>query len=197
MIEYIQGILTEASPLKTVIEAGGIGYKILIPLSNYSKLPPIGEKLRLFISVVIREDAHRYFGFLTFAERDLFETLIEISGIGPKTALALLGHIEASDLQIAISQSDLTSICKVPGIGKKTAERLIVEMRDKVQKNPSFTGETTQVSSDSSLLGDALRALVHLGYQPMQAQKALAAVNKETEGPRDLGKLITSALKKL
>lgn len=197
MIEYIKGILTESTPLKTVLEVGGIGYKLSIPLNNYSKLPSIGEKVCLYISTVIREDSHKHYGFLTSAERDLFETLIEISGIGPKTALALLGHLEPSDLQIAISQSDVTSICKVPGIGKKTAERLVVEMKDRVQKSvPSFSSIASP-SSPSPLMGDALRALVHLGYQPLQAQKALKSAADEGQTEMDLGKLITSALRKL
>ena len=196
MIEYIKGILTESTPLKTVVEVNGIGYKIFTPLSNYSKLPAIGEKVCLFISVVIREDSHKHFGFLTSAERDLFETLIEVSGIGPKTGLALLGHLDATDLQIAISQSDLTSICKVPGIGKKTAERLIVEMRDRIQKNSTSIPISSSSKTEPSLAGDALRALINLGYQPLQAQKAIRSVIDEDEGS-DLGKVITLALRKL
>lgn len=197
MIEYIKGILTESTPIKTVIEVNGIGYKISIPLSNYSKLPAIGEKVCLFISSVIREDSHKHFGFLTPTERDFFETLIDISGIGPKTALALLGHLDATDLQIAISQSDLTSICKVPGIGKKTAERLVVEMRDRVNKNSAIFIAPSSPQTSPSLSGDALRALIHLGYQPLQAQKALKSVIDESKEEQDLGKLITLALRKL
>ncbi len=196
MIEYIKGTLVEATPLKTVLDVGGIGYKILIPLSNYAKLPSTGKQICLFISSVIREDSHRYFGFLTSEERDLFETLIEISGIGPKTALALLGHLEPTDLQIAISQSDLTSICKVPGIGKKTAERLVVEMRDRVQKNSAQIFLPSS-KTEPTLAGDALRALINLGYQPLQAQKAVKSVIEEDKQETDLGKLITSALRKL
>ena len=196
MIEYIKGILVEATPLKTVLELNGIGYKILIPLSNYAKLPSLGKQVCLFISSVIREDSHRYFGFLTVEERDLFETLIEISGVGPKTALALLGHLEPTDLQIAISTSDFTSICKVPGIGKKTAERLVVELRDKVQKNSSlFTPSSSK--TEPTLAGDALRALINLGYQPLQAQKAVKSVMDVNTQETDLGRLITSALRKL
>jgi Holliday junction DNA helicase RuvA len=197
MIEYIKGILVESSPMKTVIEVGGMGYAILIPLSNYSKLPSIGEKVCLFISMVIREDSHKYYGFLTSQERDLFETLTDVSGIGPKTALALLGHLEATDLQIAISQSDLSSICKVPGIGKKTAERLIVEMRDRFQKNSNLFVAPSSSNESPSFTGDALRALVNLGYQPLQAQKAIQCALKENQEENDLGKLITSALRKL
>ena len=198
MIEYIKGILTESTPLKTIVEVSGIGYKISIPLSNYAKLPQLGEKICLFIASVIREDSHKYYGFLTSAERDLFEALIEVSGIGPKTAVALLGHLEPSDLQIAISQSDLPSICRVPGIGKKTAERLIIEMRDRVQNNASFFSPTAVSSKEEpSLTSDALRALTNLGYQPLQAHKAIKSVFSENSQETDLGTLITSALRKL
>ncbi len=198
MIEYIKGTLTVSTPLKTVVEVGGIGYCIFIPLSNYSKLPSIGEPVCLFISTIIREDSHKQYGFLTPAERDLFETLIEVSGIGPKTALALLGHLEASDLQIAISQSDLTSICKVPGIGKKTAERLIVEMRDRFQKSAASLPSLSSLSkSGSSVVNDALSALVNLGYQPLHAQKAVKLAIEENKQEEDLGRLITLALRKL
>jgi Holliday junction DNA helicase RuvA len=198
MIEYIKGTLAESSPLKTVIDVGGVGYKIHTPLSNYAKLPAVGEKVCLFISTVIREDSHKYFGFLSIFERDLFETLTEVSGIGPKTALALLGHLEASDLQIAISQSDVTSICKVPGIGKKTAERLIVEMRDRFQKTTnSSISALSSSNTEPTIAGDALRALVNLGYQPLQVQKALKSILEENKQEYDLGQLITSALRRL
>jgi len=198
MMEYIQGQLAESTPLKTVVDVGGVGYRIHIPLSNYSRLPSVGERVRLFISTVIREDSHKLFGFLSAAERDLFETLTEVSGIGPKTALALLGHLEASELQLAISRSDLSSICKVPGIGKKTAERLIVEMRDRFQKNTILPSSLPH--AESSFAQDALRALINLGYQPIQAQKAIQAIlqEKEPAAPlEDLGKFIALALRKL
>lgn len=198
MMEYIKGILTGASLEKTIIEASGIGYRISIPLNNYTKLPKIGEPLQLFLSTVIREDSHKHYGFLTLEERDLFEILTQISGIGPKTALALLGHLEAADLQIALSSSDVQSICKAPGIGKKTAERLIIEMRDKVQKNPiTKISLPSSRTSHTSIAQDALSALVNLGYPSASAQKAVCATIEEMEDGADLAKVITHSLKKL
>ena len=196
MIEYIKGTLADSSPTKTIIDIGGIGHRIAIPLSNYSKLPKIGEQVRLFISTIIREDAHKNYGFLTSDERDLFESLINVSGIGPKTALSLLGHLEPVDLQIAISQSDITSICKVPGIGKKTAERLIIEMRDRVQKISSIQA-IIPAATDKTVANDALSALVNLGYQPLQVQKAIKFIIDGSEKEHDLAGLITATLKKL
>ncbi len=198
MMEYIKGILIDASPVKVTIETSGIGYRVYIPISHYPLLPKTGELLLLFLSTIIREDAHKNYGFLTVAERDLFEDLIVISGIGPKTALALLGHLIPDDLQLAISKSDVNRICKVPGIGKKTAERLIVEMRDRLIKKPlSLTPLTSSFSSDKSCAQDALSALVNLGYPAIQAQKAIQIILKEKGEDIDLSNLITLSLKQL
>jgi len=198
MMDYIKGILTISNPVKTVVETAGIGYRIHLPLSCYGKLPKVGEPVQLFLSTVIREDSHKNYGFLTSEERDLFETLIDVSGIGPKTGLALLGHLDAGDLQIAISTSDITGICKVPGIGKKTAERLILEMRDRIQKNgisyPCFAGSS---KDGKNAAHDALSALINLGYQPLHAQKAINSIFEEIGRDQDLSTLITHALKKL
>lgn len=200
MIEYIKGTLIESSPLKTVIEAGGIGYRLHLPLNNYSKLPHTGQIVTIYISTVIREDSHKHYGFLSLEERDLFEVLIEVSGIGPKTALALLGYLETSALQLAISQSNLSLICKVPGIGKKTAERLIVEMRDRFQKN-AHNLTLSQIPGDSKtrrdVVSDALSALVNLGYPPLQAQKAIRSVIDKECKELELPELITFALQNI
>ena len=195
-MEYIKGTLVSTSPLKTVIDVGGIGYKIYTPLSNYAKLPNIGTSVCFFVLTVIREDSHKNYGFLTPGERDLFEALIDVSGIGPKTGLALLGHLEPSDLQIAISMSDVTGICKVPGIGKKTAERLIIEMRDRVQKNNALIPPAS-LKGNKTISGDAVSALINLGYQPAMAQKTIQSILSEKEIEPDLSELISSALKKL
>lgn len=197
MMEYIKGLLSESTPSKTIVETGGIGYRIHIPLSNYAKLPKLGQPICLFLSTVIREDSHKNYGFLTAQERDLFETLIDVSGIGPKTALALLGHIEACDLQMAISSSDINSICKVPGIGKKTAERLIVEMRDRVQKNQAFSLSFSSSRSEKTTATDALSALVNLGYPALQVQKTVKFIIESEDKEWELAELITCALKKL
>jgi Holliday junction DNA helicase RuvA len=119
MIEYIKGNLAESSPQYAVLETQGIGYKLLIPLNNYAKLPQQGKEVKLYVSTVIREDAHKSYGFLHRTERDFFEKLIDVSGIGPKTGLTLIGHMDLSDLQLAISQSNVTLLSKVPGIGKR------------------------------------------------------------------------------
>lgn len=193
MIEYIKGTLTDSSPSHAVLETHGIGYKVSIPLSNFAKLPQQGKEMLLYVSTVIREDAHKSYGFVTKIERDFFEKLIDVSGIGPKTALALIGHMELTDLQFAIAQSNITLLSKVPGIGKKTAERLVVELKDKTVK----LAETSIAipTGKKDLFSDALGALVNLGYHPLQAQKAVKQILAESEKEPDLASLITSALR--
>lgn len=198
MFEYIKGKLADASPLQAVIDVNGIGYQLLISLSTYSRLPAPGKELLFYVTPVIREDSHKLYGFLTKEERTLFEKFIDVSGIGPKTALALLGHMTLGDLQLALAQGDVNLLCKAPGIGKKTAERLVVEMRDKVKL---FDIPVATFSSgggkEATLLGDAMSALAHLGYNPVQAQKAVRAAMDSSEKELSLPELITSALRNI
>jgi holliday junction DNA helicase RuvA len=196
MLEYIRGTLTEAGPLKAVVEINGHGYKLHIPFSNYSKLPALGKEALFYISTVIREDAHKLYGFVTRQERNLFEQFIEVSGIGAKTALSLVGHIDASDLQMAISQANVNLICKVPGVGKKTAERLIIDMRDKFKKTEGMTADTPH-EGGGGVVSDAISALVNLGYQPLLAQNAVKKALSQSKNEPDLAKLITSALRSI
>lgn len=190
MFEYLKGTLIEASPSSAVVDVGGIGYSLLIPVSHYSKLPACGSQIIFYTSFVVREDSHRLYGFLTRQEKELFNTLNDVSGIGPKTALALLGHLEMEDLQLAISESNISLICKTPGIGKKTAERLVLDLRDKMKAYP-LAPEKDKKGPTS----DALSALIHLGYHPSQAQKAIKAALAEAKEPPPLAKLITLALR--
>jgi holliday junction DNA helicase RuvA len=190
---YLKGILKQATPLFAILDVQGVGYLLSIPLSTYAKLPAMGASLLLFVSFVVREDAHRLFGFLREEERDLFETFIALSGIGPKTALALIGHIELCDLQAAIAQGNSTYLCKIPGIGKKTAERLIVEMKDKMGK--IFGGK--EILPQQKGVSDAISALIHLGYNAAHAQKAVQASLKNSPTEVELSQLITSALRHL
>jgi Holliday junction DNA helicase RuvA len=200
MLEYIKGMLIETSPFKVTVDVQGLGYRILIPFNNYCKLPSKGQLVTLYISSVIREDSHKLFGFITPEQRDLFEHLIEVSGIGPKTGLALIGHMELPDLQSAIRQGHTQAICKIPGIGKKTAERLIVEMKDKIYK---LTGKNSPLQSlhpggnEPGVISDAISALINLGYHASLAEKATKAALAKWEGEPELAKLITAALRNI
>lgn len=194
MYEFIKGTLIEKDPLKAVVEVSGIGYRLRIPLSTYTKLSATKSTVLLYLSHVVREDSEDLYAFMTKEERDLFETLITVSGIGPKTGLAIIGHIDLSAFQHAIASSDIRLLSKIPGIGKKTAERLIIEMRDKF-KGKGFKDSTASGALEgSSLFSDALGALVNLGYGPLDAQKAIRAAMEAKQDETDLGRLITSAL---
>jgi len=176
MFEYIKGILVEISPQKAVVDVSGVGYSLLIPLSTYAKTPPIGEEVLFYISTIIREDSHKNFAFITKQERDLFDKFSAVSGIGPKTALSLVGHMDHSDLETAITNANVPLLSKIPGIGKKTAERLIVEMRDKIQKGskdaPSLLSNNS-LSPKDRVINDALSALINLGYNSLNANRAI------------------------
>lgn len=197
MYESIQGVLKDKDPLKAIVEAGGIGYRLSIPLSTYTRLPALEAPIRLYLSHVVREDAHTLYAFLHKEERDLFETLTTISGIGPKTAAGIIGHMEIGAFQRAVASSDVKLLSKIPGIGKKTAERLVIEMRDKFKGSAGKKGMTIALSHADSLIGDAMNALLNLGYNPMEAQKAVEAAMKEKKEETDLGRLISAALQKI
>jgi holliday junction DNA helicase RuvA len=193
MFDYLKGNLAFFDPTKVVLDVGGIGYRLLIPIRSYSELPSIGTFLQLFTSLVIREDAHTLFGFLKQQERDLFEILITLSGVGPKTALALIGHLDYEHFYLAISENNLPLLHKVPGIGKKTAERLVIEMRDKLK----ILDKSYPVSSETKdrKATDALQALIHLGYPTFAAQKAVKTALLKAGANADTAQIISLALR--
>ena len=196
MYEAIRGTLKEKEPLKAIVESAGISYRLSIPLSTYTRLPALETSVHLFLSHVVREDSHTLFAFLIKEERDLFETLIGLSGIGPKTAAAIIGHIELGAFQRAIGAADTRILSKIPGIGKKTAERLVIEMRDKV-KGKSKDLPIHLRASGGDIASDAVSALLNLGYNPLDAQKAVQSALEEKKDETDLGRIITAALQRM
>lgn len=199
MYAYIKGQLQHADAQYAVLETNGVGYKVFIPGNLFSKLPHMGETIILYTSFVVRELSQTLYGFLTVNERDLFEVLLNITGIGPKTALSIIGHLSLQDLQGAILSGDIYTISKVPGIGKKTAERLIVEMRDKAASlltpDPSNLAVHSICDPQSRQVRDALSALTNLGYNQTVAQKAIKKTLSDLPDGIDLATLITTALK--
>lgn len=195
MYEYIRGVLAKVEPTKAVIDVSGVGYHLLIPLNVYNELCLLTQKqVTLYCSFVVREDSQRLFGFLDESSRNLFLTLSDVSGIGPKTALSILGHMSIDELKLALHHSDSLSLSKVPGIGKKTAARLIVELKDKVGA-PEKEISLKSIKGPSSTVQDAISALIHLGYQRSSAEKAVKmATNDGLEIP-PLSELISKALK--
>lgn len=198
MFAYIKGLLVQAVPASVVIETGGIGYKIFIPASAFTSLPQVGHPLTLHTSFVVREIAQTLYGFPTPQEKDFFEALLNVTGIGPKIALALIGHMPLPDLQYAIANEDTATICRIPGIGKKGAERLIIEMRDKVGSalfTSAAVGAHAVSGSAAQTVNDAMSALINLGYNHSTAQKAMKKTLQEAPENSELATLISTALK--
>lgn len=198
MFAYIKGELVFSTPSNVIVEANGIGYKISIPASTFSKLPQLGDRVCLHVSFVVRELSHTLYGFNSALDRDLFELLQDVSGIGPKIALSVIAHISLPELRKAIGNHELATICKIPGIGKKTAERLIIELRDKLPSAfPNDPSEHFVALSDpkSQKIADAMNALINLGYNQITAQKAIKKTLQDHSDDIDLALLITHSLK--
>jgi len=192
MIGRISGILLEKKPPQILVETGGIGYEIDVPMSTFCDLPACGEKVRLHTHFAVREDGHFLYGFATSEERAVFRQLIKISGIGARTALAVLSGLPVGELARAVALQETGRLVKIPGIGKKTAERLLLELRGKLD---AFPGAREQAFSSgaSASGGDILDALLALGYNE---REALAAM-KELAGDVEVAEGIRQALRQL
>jgi Holliday junction DNA helicase RuvA len=176
MITSIQGTLTSATPLHAVIELNGLGYEVHIPVTTAEKLPAAGATVKLHTLVIYREDAQTLYGFATPAERDFFRLLIEnVTGIGPKSALAIMSRLSIALLESAIRSGDIATLSKVPGIGKKTAERLVVELKTKVGGSDTTAGAAVgdAPAAEPSAHRDAAAALIALGYKAADADQAV------------------------
>ncbi|MGK5594378.1 MAG: Holliday junction branch migration protein RuvA [Parachlamydiaceae bacterium] len=194
MYSYLNGILKEASMQHAILDVHGIGYKVFIPIHLFAKLPEIESPCLLYTCYIVRELSATLYGFLDRQERDLFELLQNVTGIGPRMALNLIGHLNPATLHQAIHQDNTAILCKVPGIGKKTAERLIIELRDKLGFIPSEL-KLKMETPNKSLQGDAVNALIHLGYHSSVAQKATKKALSELPEDCDLSTLITHSLR--
>jgi Holliday junction DNA helicase RuvA len=196
MINSIKGILTEISPTNITIDASGIGYEILIPLSSFDKLPKVGSECKILIYMHVREDILQLFGFITHEEKDLFKMLIAISGIGPKTALTILSGMTIDNLKNAIASENTEMLNEIPGIGKKTAQRIIIELKEKIGK-PGIKTTKPLLKDDEIILNDVVSALVNLGYKQSSAQTAVEKALEQEQGEIKLEDLIKKALKYL
>ena len=192
MFAHLRGTLLEKHPNQAVVEAAGVGYDVTIAVPAFTKLPEPGNEVRLFIHTHVREDAIALFGFLTRDDKAMFERLISVSGIGPKLAITVLSGLAASDLADAIRRGAVERLVRVPGIGKKTAERMVLELRDKL---PAPAGEAPQAESTAmgAIEQDVLSALVNLGCARPAAEAAVRKA-KATEGEADFDRLFRRAL---
>ncbi len=169
MIGSLQGALADKDPPRLLIECAGVGYEVEVPMSTYVALPATGSTVRLLIHHVVREDAALLYGFATAEERELFRALLKVNGVGPKVALGILSGVSASQFRLAIAGEDAAALTRIPGVGRKTAERLLVEMRDHFRDAP-VAGEVPRALPPRE---EALHALLALGYKAQEAQKML------------------------
>jgi Holliday junction DNA helicase RuvA len=199
MITFLRGKLVEALPTQAVVEVGGVGYEVLIPLSSYDKLPAPGQDIKLLTQLVVREDAHILYGFASSAERDLFRLLVNsVSGIGPKTALNILSGMNAVAFRGAVANSDVKALSQISGVGKKTAERIVVELRDKIGAAGALEAASAKhgLSPDDQRINDAVLALMALGFKQLEAHDAVRAAQAMLGTSATVEDLVRACLKK-
>ncbi len=193
MIGQLRGIILEKQPPQLLLDVHGVAYEVDAPMNTFYRLPDIGQEVILFTHLVIREDAHHLYGFYAREERALFRTLIKVNGIGPRLGLTILSSIEPSEFVRCIVNNDTANLVRLPGIGKKTAERLIIEMRDKLsdwQSSVSIGSELNPVVKKSSVsnraMQDAISALISLGYKPAEASRAVSKIEDSSLSSEDI-----------
>lgn len=197
MITFLEGVIEDKKPTHLVLNVGGVGYEVVIPLSSYDRLPGLGETVRVLTYDHIREDDHQLFGFMTADERRVFTLLLGVSGIGPKTALSALSGLTVRELKSAIRDGDIKRLGSISGIGKKTAERMVVELRDKISPGEMLAAPVagTPGSESDIKLRDAVLALVSLGYKRADAQEMVARVmNLTSMASADVEAIVRKAL---
>jgi len=193
MIGRLNGILLEKQPPAILIDVQGVGYELEASMSTFYNLPECGEAVTLHTHMVVREDAQLLYGFFSSSERLMFRTLIKISGVGPKLALTILSGMSADDFSRCILDGDSKALTQLPGVGKKTAERLVVELKDRIEKDDSIKlpGTATKVEKQENPVNDAVSALISLGYKAQQASQMIR--NMDVEG-KSTEEIIRAAL---
>lgn len=203
MISRLSGILIDKESAQIVLDVQGVGYAVDVPLTTYYQLPSTNEPLTLWTHMAVREDAHQLFGFHEREQRSVFLLLIKVSGVGPKLALTILSGMEVSALRNCLQREDIATLTRIPGIGKKTAERLVIELRDKLDKfSVSLPGEqkadNVSLVPEATASEEAMSALVALGYKPVEAQRAVNAALKDSAlNSDDTASVVRAALKGL
>ncbi len=197
MIAKLTGQLSTKAPSQIILDVNGVGYEVLIPLSTYFALPDLHASLSLNILTHVREDAIQLFGFLTVSEKEAFVMLTSISGVGGKLALSVLSTLSVPDLITAIQTNDGDKLASVPGIGKKSASRIVLELKDKVGQLDKDSALPTQPTVPDQIEDDAVSALVNLGYRPRDVKDMITKISREHSTPIELDDLIREALKLL
>lgn len=183
MIGRLRGVLVEKKAPNLLVDVNGVGYEVEAPMSTFYELPKVGEEVTLFTHLAVREDAHLLFGFIKESDRALFRSLIKVSGVGGKMALAILSGMSSRDFVITVKSNDIASLTRIPGVGKKTAERLIIEMRDRLKEllpDAATTDTLTSGANDAmppDEIKDAVSALIALGFKPPEASRMVSGIN--------------------
>jgi holliday junction DNA helicase RuvA len=200
MIQFLRGKLVDALPTQITVDVNGVGYEVLIPLSSFDKLPQRGGNISILTHLSIREDAHVLYGFMTAAERDMFRMLINtVSGIGPKIALNILSGVNIAALRSAVATGDVKALSQISGVGKKTAERIVVELKDKLGKSAALEpagAARAGASSEHATFSDAVAALMALGYKQPEAHDAVRGAQALLGASATTEQLVRAALKK-
>jgi Holliday junction DNA helicase RuvA len=193
VIGRLRGFLAEKHPPHLVLDVNGVGYELEVPMTTLYRLPHVGEPVTLHTHLVVREDAHLLYGFFEKRERELFRELIRLNGVGPKLALALMSGLEVDELVRCVQAQDTSALTRIPGVGKKTAERLLVELKDRFKSWESLPGTFTLVVNGPNAAplvataeADAVSALISLGYKPQEASKAVSAIKEKDLSSEDL-----------
>lgn len=194
MITHLEGVLRAASPTAIVVDVGGVGYECAVPLSSFDRLPRVGERVAVLTHLHLREDGVTLYGFMTAEERSLFRMLIGVSGIGPKIAVGILSGISPRNFRSAVLEGSVPALSAVQGIGRKKAERLILELKDRIAAL-GVEGEERGPSAEGRAANDAMLALVSLGYSQAEAQRAVRAAQARLGGAAGAEALIREALK--
>jgi holliday junction DNA helicase RuvA len=199
MITFLDGRLISALPTQATVDVSGIGYEVFIPLSSYDKLPAVGQSIRILTHLAVREDAHVLYGFMTAPERDLFRLLVNnVSGIGPKLALAVLSGMSVNNFKAAVVNSDVASLAKISGLGKKTAERIILELKDKLGVAAAWEAASAMhaPTPEQEQANEAVLALIALGYKQVDAHEAVRDLQEKGEA-KPAEELVKLALKRM
>jgi Holliday junction DNA helicase RuvA len=199
VITFLEGRLVNALPTQATVDVNGVGYEVFIPLSSYDKLPAVGQPVRILTHLHVREDAHVLYGFMTAAERDLFRLLVNnVSGIGPKLALAVLSGMSVTNFKSAVVNSDVATLSKISGLGKKTGERIVLELKDKVGVAAAWEAASAAhaPTAEQERANEAVLALIALGYKQVEAHRAVREL-QEKERDKSAEELVKLALKQM
>lgn len=191
MIGRLQGTILEKQPPSILIDVQGVGYELEASMSTFYQLPECGENITLHTHLVVREDAQLLYGFYSLSERQMFRNLIKISGVGPKLALTILSGMSAEDFSRCIMEGDSKALTRLPGVGKKTAERLVIELKDRLEKDdsiklPGSTGTTASIERQANPVNDAVSALISLGYKAQQASQMIRDIDVEAKSTEEI-----------